>query len=330
MNGNGNNGDTITILGEEIQVRRLQLKHQDLCFYPDNPRVYSLLGIDNSLPAQDEIEKCLIQMDHVRQLVQSIKSNGGLIDPLIVRGKDNTVLEGNSRLAAYRLLSRSNPVKWAMVKCLLLPEDISDDRVFALLGEYHIIGRKDWAPFEQAGYLWRRFTRHNISPEQMQKEMGLSAPAIKQMIDVYQFMVDHREVDPQKWSYYEEYLKSRAIGAARAMLPELDDVVVQQIRSGKIAKAVEVRDRLSKVCAAKGKAIRRFVERRCTLEESYEEVVAGGANNVLYQRLHRFREQIKSPDAKKEIVAMPTNIKQKCKYELEKIYKRAKELYDLM
>ena len=167
-------GYSLTIMGEEIPVQATVLKHDQLRFYPYNPRVYSLLGADDKEPTQDEIERCLTQMEHVKQLRQSIISNGGVLDPLLVRAGDNVVLEGNSRLAAYRLLSRGNPVKWAKVKCDLLPQDLPDDRIFALLGEYHIIGRKDWAPFEQAGYVWRRHIKQEIPVEQIQKEVGLS------------------------------------------------------------------------------------------------------------------------------------------------------------
>ncbi|MBP7052171.1 MAG: hypothetical protein KBE65_14240 [Phycisphaerae bacterium] len=321
----------LTIMGQEIPVQTAFLRNEELRFYPYNPRIYSLLSADDKEPSQDEIEKCLVQMDHVRQLKQSIMANGGLLDPLLVRSGDNVVLEGNSRLAAYRLLSRGNAVKWAKVKCTLLPADLTDDRVFAMLGEYHIIGRKDWAPFEQAGYLWRRNTKHGITAEQMEKEVGLSAKAIKHMITVYSFMVDHNEVDPQRWSYYDEYLKSRKIGDARKYLPELDDVVVTQVREGRIGKAADVRDRLSRICASeRGKAIKRFISGERSFEECYEDAVAGGANNAFYQRLQRFRTLIKAPDVRKEIAKMPTDLRKKCRYELDKIYKRAKELHDML
>jgi hypothetical protein len=323
--------DGVTINGKEIAVTRVILRHDELRFYPDNPRVYSLLGADEDEPTQDEIEKRLTQMPHVKQLMRSIMANGGLIDPLLVRGSDKVVLEGNSRLAAYRLLSRSNPIAWGEVKCLLLAEDISDDLVFALLGEYHIIGRKDWVPFEQAGYLWRRSTKHHIPPEQMEKELGLSGNTIRHMIEVYSFMVEHQEVDPQRWSYYDEYLKSRKIAKARALLPELDKVLVSQIRTGTIAKAADVRDKLSRVCSAdKGRTVRRFVSQTHTLDKCYEDAIAGGADNAFYQRLRKFKEQITNPEVKKEILDMPTEIRNKCKFELGKIYKRAKELFDLL
>jgi len=149
------------------------------------------------------------------------------------------------------------------------------------------------------------------------------------MVNVYSFMVDHNEVEPQRWSYYDEYLKSRKIGNVRDLLPELDDVVVQHIRKNKIAKAADVRDKLPRICSAgKGQLVKRFISGERSFEQCHEDAVAGGANNALYQRLRRFRTQIKDPDTKKEIAKMPTNQRKKCKYELEKIYKRAKELCD--
>ena len=77
---------------------------------PDNPRVYSIVRAAEQEPTQAEIERRLSLMDHVKQLVQSIRANGGLTDPLIVRDGNHVVLEGNSRLAAYRLLARNDPI----------------------------------------------------------------------------------------------------------------------------------------------------------------------------------------------------------------------------
>ena len=146
--------EKIRLRGKDIAATVGEIKHQDLRFYPENPRIYSIVHIDGAVADQKEIYEKLRRMEHVKQLVQSIKSNDGLHDPIIVKGR--TVLEGNSRLAAYRMLSENDPVKWGFIKAKVLPDDTSESMVFALLGEYHLIGKKDWAPYEQAGYLYRR------------------------------------------------------------------------------------------------------------------------------------------------------------------------------
>ena len=106
---------------------------------------------------------CNTATDNVREnLVPSIKANGGLIEPLLVKGQ--LVLEGNSRLAAYRILAEGRDTKWQKVRVRRLPDSITEAEVFALLGEFHIVGKRDWAPFEQAGYLYREHTNPSYSP----------------------------------------------------------------------------------------------------------------------------------------------------------------------
>lgn len=71
----------------------------------DNPRVYSVVRANGKQPTQEEIQQQLSDLEHVKELREDIKRNGGLIEPLIVRGGSLDVLEGNSRLAAYRKLA---------------------------------------------------------------------------------------------------------------------------------------------------------------------------------------------------------------------------------
>jgi hypothetical protein len=198
--------DTITINKQEVQVKSGRMRQSDLRFFPENPRIYSIVSANSETPSQKTIEQRLGEMEHVKQLVQSIRANGGLTDPLIVREGDNVVLEGNSRLAAYRLLCRNDPIKWGIVKVRLLPSDIGDDLIFALLGEYHIIGRKDWQPYEQAGYLYRRCMNYGVDPAALATEMGLATRTVNQLINTYSFMVNNKDNDVNHWSYYEEYL----------------------------------------------------------------------------------------------------------------------------
>ena len=132
----------IRVIGQKkFEVTETELLQQDLLFYLDNPRVYSVLhenGHDN--PTQTEIEEIMCSLDHVKSLKSQIMQNGGLIEPLIVvKRKDRyVVLEGNSRLAAYRILAKNDPLKWSRVLVQILPEDISDSDIFTLLGTFHL------------------------------------------------------------------------------------------------------------------------------------------------------------------------------------------------
>lgn len=317
---------SITLQGQEIPVKTTMLPQADLLFYPENPRIYSIVHGKTANPSQKSIENKLTKLDHVKQLVQSIKANGGLIDPLIVREGKNIVLEGNSRLAAYRLLAQKDAIKWGKMKCTLLPHDIDDDLVFALLGEYHIIGKKDWVPFEQAGYLWRRCKKFNVAPSKIGREMGLSVKKINKLVNVYQFMVDHKEEDPQRWSYYEEYLKHRKVQEKRELYPDLDDTLVRKIRSGEIPKAVDVRNKVTKIIAVGGKTLNKFIQKDNVLESCYNSADARGANNRLLLNIEKFKALITDPDNKREILQMPDNQKKKCRFALDKIQKAAEKI----
>src|SRR5262245_58073701 len=116
--------DTLLIRRTNVPVVKRWINHTKLQFFPDNPRVHSVMRADDKEPSQDEIQKHLLELDHVKALIQSIKLHGGLIDPIIVRDGTFQVLEGNSRLAAYRALATIDPIKWAKLQCIVIPKDI--------------------------------------------------------------------------------------------------------------------------------------------------------------------------------------------------------------
>lgn len=311
--------DSLTISKQEVPVRLGRLRQADLQFYPENPRVHSIIYSDEEQPSQALIQQRLVAMEHVKQLVQSIKANGGLTDPLLVRDGDYVVLEGNSRLAAYRILTRTEPIRWGMVKVKLLPKDIAEELVFALLGEYHIIGRKDWAPYEQAGYLWRRHTHHEVPAAQMADEMGLSTRYVSSLIKVYSFMVQHGDRDVNRWSYYEELLKSQCVNRAREKYEDFDKTIVRKIKSGEIPRAIDVREKVVKICRAGGKTLTTFLTTKRSLDRCYVRAKSRGVDNEWLRRLKKWREIICDPGVPGDFKSMRDAHQKKCLYELRKI-----------
>ena len=317
---------TITLGGKEIPYDTKMMRHIDLRFYPENPRIFRIVCAGDGEPSQEEIENVLGGQDYVKKLLQSIEANGGVTDALWVLGTDCLVLEGNSRLAAYRLLAKKDPVKWGKEKCNVISEDVNDDDIIALLCQYHIVGRKDWAPYEQAGMLWRRHDRTGISPERMAKELGMSANEIRKMIEVYSFMENYREYKSERWSYYFEYLKSRKIAGLREKHPELDEVVVAKIRSGEIPKAEDVRDKLTKIAAAGWVVTDTFIKTKNSFERCYEKAVEQNPTIATYNFLYKFRVRLGEPETKQELKRMNSRQHEKCTYELVQIRTRVDKL----
>ncbi len=311
--------NSITLSGEEVPYVFCLLPQMDLKFYPENPRIYSVVFTGDEMPSQDEIQERLEERDHVKELAQSIQANGGLIDPLWVRDGDFLVIEGNSRLAAYRILSRKDPVSWGKVKCHVLPKNIDDKKIFSFLCQCHVVGRQDWAPYEQAGIIWRRQKHHGDSPEYMSKEMGMSLTEVKHLIEVYSFMDDHNDTAVQHWSYYYEYLKSRKIQNQRESYPELDRVIVKRVKSGEISRAEDIRDKVTRIAGAGGQILQTFIDKPKSLEACYEKATERSENTALYRALNKFRIKIGDLDTRKSLQGMGQKNRQKCKFELNKI-----------
>lgn len=320
--------ENLTIGKKDYEVEICELNQADLKFYTENPRVYSVLNIGGEEPSQTEIEEHMCNLDHVKQLRLSIESNGGLIDPLIVRDGDYTVLEGNSRLAAYRLLCRTDAITWGKVKCKVLPADIDDAAIFALLGQYHIIGRKDWDPFEQANYLFRRHQQTRLPVEYMAQELGISKQKAKNMIEVIRFMIENDDLNKRHWSHYEEYLKNGGIKKYRETNPDIDETIVEAIKTETIREAADMRKlgEIAKVGDKQSKKVmQKIAEGEIDLYEGYEEVQDAGKLDDVVKKLKTFRRYINDNTIEKQIKGSEEIYKQ-AQFEIKKIIKRLQDL----
>jgi hypothetical protein len=316
--------EKIRLRGQDIEAEVGEVNLHILYFYPENPRIYSIVCSEDKEPSQEEIFEKLRGMEHVKQLVQSIRANGGLHDPIIVR--NNVVLEGNSRLAAYKLLAEKDPVAWGLIKAKVLPADTGEDLVFALLGEYHLIGKKDWAPYEQAGYLFRRHYHHKIDIKTIAVESGLSHRTVSHLIAVYKYMREKNQNDVNRWSYFDEYLKSRDIKKIRDDFSEIDDVVIEKINSGEISRAADIRDKLKVIAKSKVQNIRKFVKGERDFETAFESASDQGLSSQCYNKLYAFRNYICDLDTEKAILDLEAGILDKCLFEIKKIHKRTENL----
>jgi hypothetical protein len=211
------------------------------------------------------------------------------------------------------------------VKCTLLPADIDESLIFALLGRYHVNGKKNWAPYEQAGFLYRRFHKHSVPLQTLAKEAGSSVKEVNRLIEVYAFMEANGENNIDRWSYYYEYLRSNTIRKARTQYPELDTVVVAKIKSEEIAKAVDLRDQLPTICSAP-KVLAKFVKDSANFTKAYDSAVSAGGENTTLNQIKRFRQLITKPDIEAALLDGEVRIQKNAIFELQKISTRLKAL----
>jgi len=322
--------DTLTIGNTKIAVKIVELEQANLIFYPENPRVFSALNSDGTVPSQEDIEEHMKNMEHVRELAQDIKNNGGLMEEIIVRAGDFAVLEGNSRLAAYRLLAEKDAVTWSKIKCKLLPSDISEELVFKLIGQFHIKGKKPWEPYEQANYLYRRVQQTRLHIEDIAQELGIQPSKAKNMVDAVELMRTEEDSNTRDFSYYFEYVKDKSIQKYRDTHANMDKLFSEQVKKGEIKEAKDVR-LLAKVAKVGDKQSKKlmnsYLEGDVTVYDAYDAMDQNGKLDSSVNKLKAFRQYVCSDGFEKNARSSVETYKN-ARFEVEKIQRRLKQLLD--
>lgn len=275
-----------------VEAIETDLSLVDLRYYPENPRINSIIESEfGENPTQEQIEGKMQSLDHVKELKNSIRVNGGLIEPIFV--KDNVVLEGNSRLAAYRLLVREDPIKWSKIRAVLLPSTVTADQIFSLLGTMHIIGKTPWSPFEQAAYLQKRITTSRKKIDAIADELGLTRSAAHKYIATYELMVQNDDLVRDKWSYYYELVKNGAIQKADENYPQLaiKETILERIKEDKFSDSRELR-KVGKIVGSESEvadeAINGFLNETMSLDEAVELVESDSKIANLTAKIRNF------------------------------------------
>jgi hypothetical protein len=138
-------------------------------------------------------------------------------------------------------------------------------------------------------------------------------------------MLDHDEADTARWSYYDEYLKSSTIRKARLSQSDFDDLIVQKIKSGEIARAVDVRDRLPVICSMQ-KTLQKFASGTYDFEDAHEQAVEAGADSAPYKKLARFRQWLAKPEVEVALGRAKGETRKKILFELDKLSSRVDTL----
>jgi hypothetical protein len=225
-----------------VQVEDVEMNQVELLFYPDNPRVHNAMhSSENENPSQEELEKKMCALDSVKKLKVNIDAMGGLLQPIVIC--KNVVLEGNSRLAAYRLLAKENKVKWSRIKCTKLPDDIGEELILAFLGSVHLVGQTPWSPFEKASYIYRVKNKSRRPVKAMAEDMGLNVAEAELYVEVYETMLNAEDVKPTKWSYYFELMKNKSLRKVEKDYPQMEIVstIVDKIKHDELEEAKDVR-----------------------------------------------------------------------------------------
>lgn len=178
-------------LGEaNLEIRRELMDPAELRLDPDNPRLTSLLAHRSGQrrkPAQRELQSLLWKLPQVRALAKSIQQNGGLLEDPLAR-HDGTLVEGNCRTVALRMLQRENPEdrRFSRLHVRVLPADVTEVQIALLLGDLHIAQKIPWRGYDQAQYVWRMHRKHGASREFLATHLRWSRRKLANKLAAYE------------------------------------------------------------------------------------------------------------------------------------------------
>ena len=269
------NRTTIALMGEDIQADHELIGVEKLFFLRHNPRVYAAiremadfddLTLDEK---QVRIYEQLLQEPSVKNLIPEIERDGGLQEPVIVRYDRQEVVEGNSRLAAYRKLLNDRPDdgRWTHIRCLVVKK-LTDDQQTRLLGQAHLHGKTDWSPYAKALFCFRWVEEENRELGALSDISGISSAEIKKNVKIIQMMKDNDDDKLSRFSYYNVLVRNQSISSTIEQNSALKGHLLAQVKIG-VFTAQEMRDRLPTIIR-KPKILRKYERAEITLEDAYD------------------------------------------------------------
>ena len=324
--------NSIAIMGETVQATRRQISIDELHFLPDNPRVYAAIREMSDFPEltpeekQVRIYKRMLEEPSVKNLIPEIKRDKGLQEPIIVRWDTQEVIEGNSRLAAYRKLRDANreEEQWEKISCLVVSK-LTDEQQTRLLGQAHLHGKTDWSPYAKALYCFRWVVELGKDTSELVRVSGITNAEIGKNVKVIQFMQQNHDDTLSNFSYYDVLVRSRKIAAAIDDSQELRDTILSAIKDpDRNFTGQEMRQRLPTIID-KPRILRKFAQGEVTLEEAYDRAKISGLQKKL-KNIRDGLDDIESPD----VTALDQNELRSAEQVLRQIRQRCTRVADMV
>ena len=274
-------------------------------------------------------------------MIRRIEHQGSVLEPLLVKKGTYEVLEGNSRLAACKLLeekykkkttkeSKEFLMEVTMLSCELVPEDTEENIIFAWLGELHLKGKKDWDAYEKSNYIHRRMESlkndksHDNSKEQVSAEAGETKAEIETRYNVIELMHKHKEHKIDKYSYYDVVIRSRPAQNKIKGKPDNETIIVNCLKNYP-GQAVDFRKKINAVCKNK-KISKNFFEKKDDLDEAYDKIDLD--IDKVIEKITKFRNWL--PEADKKVLKLDKfdpNFN-KILFEYDKLFRVSKKHYE--
>jgi hypothetical protein len=127
-------------------------------------------------------------------LRESIRTNGGIIHPIIVNKDSNgkyVVIEGNTRALIYReFMKQKVDGDWSKLPCMVY-DDLPQREIDAIRLQAHLVGPRSWDPYCKAKYLDHLRNAKHLTMDQIVDFCGGRKRDVIEYIAAYQDMEEH-------------------------------------------------------------------------------------------------------------------------------------------
>ncbi len=121
-------------------------------------------------------------------LKESIRSNAGIIHPIIVNKNENNeyiVIEGNTRVQIYKeFLLKKVPGNWSKIRSIVY-DNLDEKDIHAIRLQSHLVGPRDWDPYSKAKYLNYLSNYRKLPMNQIVSFCGGKSNEVKKLIAAY-------------------------------------------------------------------------------------------------------------------------------------------------
>lgn len=199
----------------KVEHRMLNVEHVE--FDPGNPRIAEYLNTYTE-PSPETVAMALQPGDaKYQELKQAIKSNEGIINPIIVNSNDSRLIaiEGNTRLAIVKQFHSQYPdtETWSRIPAVVY-ENMSQTAIDAVRLQAHLVGVRNWTPYAKAKYLYSLHEGEYLPTNDLidfcggnKLEVIRNIEAFRQMEFTYRPMLPDDNFDQHKFSNFFEAQK---------------------------------------------------------------------------------------------------------------------------
>lgn len=187
----------------------------------------------------------------VNALKQSIVQTGAVVNPIWIKssGKNFICIEGNTRLCIYKDLNKENPEdsKWQTIPAIVY-EDISKEEENKLKLTAHIVGTREWKPYNKAKYVIDLLDNTDFTFPEISEIVGGQVGELSKQIaacrkfDEHFLPKAHGDKSHSKFSHFIELEKNPSCEQALKDQGLDYETFSEWVLDNKFVRAINVRD----------------------------------------------------------------------------------------